>query len=182
MQLRSLRFALPLLAAPMLSCGLTVQDFDGKVRVNFVITGDNASYADEFVVNTDSNTDVRDNRDKIKEGSGKIREIRIEVASLESNNTAAIAWGEVYMRKAGSMEAWPTESPDNALALFTAVPLVPGQNFKLDISPAKRAAIAKFVFDKNNTQIDVKIRGWTDTGPVAFSAAVIFHVEFTAGL
>ncbi len=167
---------LPLFAIAMSGCGLVATEIDGKVTVEFDVNGDDGvtSWAKEFPVDTNSNDDIKNNRDRLVEGTGTIREVRLEIVQVSGN--AKFGSGEAFVRTAGG--AWPMEP----YATFVQVPLIAGNNFKLSLNADRRAALADLVFDKNNTMLDVKFEGTADQAPARFKAKVIFHVEAEAGL
>ena len=166
-------------------CGLTVQDFDGKVKANIILKSetvdtmacsaypDGKGWVGQVTVNTDDNADVRDNRDRIKEGSGKIREISVEIVDLLPENMATFGGGSAKLTKAG--EALPEYNH----AQFSGVPIVEDQAFKLDITPERRAEISNLVFTE--TMITADLAGCANDD-IAIEARITFFVEFAAGL
>lgn len=160
-------------------CGLISQDFDGQITVNWSVDDEDNLYNTPFTVDTNSNPDIRDNRDKIVENSGNVRSISINITRLDPTNRAQLGFGLVFMREVDG-PAFPPETEENALASFSGVPLEEGQVFRVSMTPAQRLLAADLIF--RAPVIEVKFVGGTDVGPVRFDAQAIFEVEFTASL
>ena len=180
-QLRILALPLASFASVALAgCGLISQDFSGQLEVPITIDSMESTYSGvEYLNINDVNPELRDHRDKIAEGSEKVREIRIEIAQRLDKNLATLGWGQVFIRKS-SEDAWPEEPLENAIAVFDGVPIEDGQNFKLVVPPHRRKLLGDVLF--REPEIDVRVRVGADSGPVHFKAKIILSIEFTAGI
>jgi hypothetical protein len=157
-------------------CGLITKDFSGHIKANFTINSMDTTYNDSFMVDPDSNPDVKDNRSKIQSGSGQIRMITLRILSVESPpaNQASLAWGEIHIRTA--MDS----TPDSPLGLFESVPVLAAQQINVALDPDTRSRIANYVF-VDNGPLTFTVKGQTDKPP-DFSGEVDFEVEFSASL
>jgi hypothetical protein len=168
-----------LLAASVFAgCGLVSDNFDAELKVNFTVDGTGRTYDKTLSVNPADYQDVQQNCDSVEKSTGQIRSITIEILSLNSNNNATYGSGKVFM-KAGGTGEFPTEP----FAEHDLVPLIAGQSINLDMTPARRAAIAELVFTEHcDKPVDVKLIGEADREGVAFEGKVTFFVDFIASI
>jgi hypothetical protein len=165
-------------ALSMAGCGLVESDFDAKVTVTFKLDATDNTYSNTVLYDLDSEPDIRDNRDRLRDGSGQVSRLQVTLSRIPAENLATFGWGEAYLWADGQPE--PEETEDNVLASFSGVPIEEGVVFRMDVNPDQRVRLSKLVFE--NSKINVKFRGGTDAGPVKFDAAVDLFLEFTAGL
>ena len=151
---------------------------EGEITKTIEIEGQNTTFDQVVMIDTNEIPEVRDNRDKIIDGTFKVRSIRLQVENIQTSHMATLAWGRFYIMAEG--ETFPEDTLENADAGFEAVPITEGQEVTLDVSPAHAARMANTIFTSPNLQ--AKIIGETDVGPVDFSVKVVFEVEFEAGL
>lgn len=181
MQLRL--FSLSLVLASSFAaggCGLVSDNFDAELKVDFTVDEMGGTFRQEIAVNPADYPDVRENCDAIEKETGQIRSLSIEITDTMENHEALLGSGMVFMRNAGGPE-WPAETEENAFATFDRVPLLTGQVITLELTPARRAALADLIFTENcDKALDIKMFGESDRGPVSFKGKVTLFVEFIA--
>lgn len=162
-------------------CGLISGNFDAELRADFIVDGTGHLFEKELTVNPADYPDVEDNCGAIEKETGQIRTMTVEVLTVNQNNKATYGHGEVYMRHA-TETPWPADDPANAFASFQDTPLLTGQVITLDMTPARRKALAELVFTENcDRALQIRMVGASDAGPVSFSGRVTFFVDFVAG-
>lgn len=160
-------------------CDSLTTDINATIKVNISVDANGNTYEEIFSVNPLEHQDIKDNADKIK--SGSIVKVQMEITSLGANNMATMGSGQLYA-KLGSA-AWPEAIAANQLASFENVPVMAGQVITMSVSTEQNTRLADLLFPEGGPQqIDAKVVGETDTGPLAFEAKIILEVEVQAGL
>jgi hypothetical protein len=174
-----------ILLGSALGCGLVSKDFNGEVSQDFTITPGDTTYDSQFAVDPNSNQDVKDNRAKIRDGSGTITKFRITIKTVNPDNKATYGTGQVYAREvpAGTdpKAAWNPGPNDPALlGFYESVPIVAQQEINVALSPDQRQRLSDLVF-KSTNPIQVRVAGQADA-VASFGGTVTLYVAFTAGL
>jgi hypothetical protein len=151
------------------------------------------AFAAEKDYRPDDNPDIKNNRDRLEDGTVQIRSLAITLTRIGANNAAKFAWGKVYATPKGTALGFKLEddvskpcAESSASACFEAIALVPTDTqgdrggLSLDISPDQKAKLIDLVF--NNPELTVTVVGWTDQKekPVVFDADVVFSIDISA--
>ena len=175
----SIYLALATLAGTQTACSLFDSDFDGSVRLVFSISDETNTYEDNQLFDPNDNEDFRDNRDRIKDGVIESMEFQFPV--IEAGNAANIIFGDVDVRPAGetSEDAWV-----QGVSAWEGVQVVSPSTYFVDIPGDRQQILSDLVFgaEPGESQLELRIQGGADEGPVRFDIAVTLNLFFTAGL
>lgn len=184
MQLAPRLLLLPILATASVSnlgCGLLSADFEGQVKIEVSLDDEDKEFFSIEKVNPEDNEDYRNNKDKISDG--RIDSIDLEFTSvipcIEGQNAgcnrSTLVVGQVDVRRAGT-EDWVA-----GVGAWEGIQVIEGNKFRLNLAVEQQEAINKLVFEEGG-ELDVRLAGIADQGPVKFNVQVVLNMTFTASL
>lgn len=155
-------------------CGLISADFDGTIKIQASVVGDDGQMTFESLelVDPNDNEDYRNNKDKIKEG--EVYAIDMKVIRVPARNNANVVVGQIDVRPQGAAN-WMT-----AVGEWDGVSIQQDNTFRLMIDPEQQAELNRILFE--GTPIEMNIIGIADAEPVELDFEITVHIRFTAGL
>jgi hypothetical protein len=160
-------------------CGMLSVNFVGDLYVDFTVDAEGDRYDEIVLVSPSENADVQKHRERIQ--SGEVLSILFSVEGVPEHNQATRGSGVVYARLVG--EEWLPETPENAIATFDDAPVELGTAVQLSITPEKNERINNLLFPEDGPRdVEVKISGHTDRGPLAFDGRLSIEVSIEASI
>ena len=163
---------------PFSQCTLLEQDIDGElstsVPVNESKQDKNIQYSNSMILSANSDKDIKDNLDKIKDWS--VQAISYSIMGYDDDPSTSFSGSLGFSRRSANA---PTITASVSNLIFANV-TDNGQKYKVNLSEADLAGIAKML--DADQEIKVYWKGTLSQGPVNCSVKVYAKVKIKAKL
>ena len=169
-------FVIVLLALPISQCSLFEQDIDGElstsIPVNETQQGKDLQYSNSMVLSADSDQDIKDNLDKVKDWS--VKEVSYSIMGFQGNASITFSGSLGFSRRSDSS---PSITASVSNLMFSDVNNN-GKKYKINLSETQLAKIAAFL--DADQALKVYWNGVLSEGPMSCSVIVYAKVKITA--
>lgn len=168
--------SIAIILLPFTQCSLLEQDIDGELSASIPVNesqeGVNLQYSNTAVLSADSDKDIKDNLDKIKDWS--VQKISYSITGFSDDPSITFSGSIGFSRRSDNSPSITASVSNLEFAKVTDN----GQKYTVNLSEADLAKIAA-ILDADQA-IKVYWNGVLSQGPVSCSVVVYAKVKITA--